>query len=117
MKKIYYLATCDTCKKMLTRLNPGEEVVLQEIKSEPIQEIQLEEMYRLAGSYQALFSKRSRRYRALGLHEQRLTEADYKRYILEEYTFLKRPVMILGEQIFIGNAKKVVDAADAALNG
>jgi arsenate reductase-like glutaredoxin family protein len=40
-----------------------------------------------------------------------LTEDDYRKYILEEYTFLKRPFMINGDAVFIGNAKKDVAAA------
>jgi arsenate reductase len=34
---------------------------------------------------------------------------------LKEYTFLKRPVLIFNDQIFIGNAPKVVAAAKAFL--
>jgi arsenate reductase (glutaredoxin) len=34
---------------------------------------------------------------------------------LEEDTFLKRPVTILGDKIFIGNEKKTVAALKAAL--
>ena len=51
----------------------------------------------------------------MGLHEQTLTEKDYRRLILEEYTFLKRPVAIVGKQIFIGNTKAVVEALKNAL--
>ena len=40
-----------------------------------------------------------------------LTEKDYKKYILEEYTFLKRPVLVIGDKIVIGNAKKSVAEA------
>ena len=47
----------------------------------------------------------------MGLNEMTLTEADYRRYILEEYTFLKRPVIIIDEQQFVGNAKSTVQAA------
>lgn len=75
---------------------------------------QLEEMQALTGSYEALFSKRAQLYRKRGLNEQTLTEQDYKNLILEHYTFLKRPVMIVGDQIFVGNSKKVVAEAVAA---
>ncbi len=115
MKKIYYLASCNTCKRVLSELAPGEEVELQEIKTHPITEAQLEEMYKRAGSYEALFSRRAMKYRQLGLNERELAEEDYKRYILEEYTFLKRPVIVVGEDIFIGSAKKVVVGAKEAL--
>ncbi len=113
MRKIYFLSTCNTCQRILKEWNPGPDVILQEIKTKPITPEQLDEMQQLAGSYEALFSKRSRQYRARGLHEQTLGEQDYRSLILEEYTFLKRPVAILDGQIFIGNSKKVVEAAQA----
>lgn len=116
MKKIYHLSTCDTCKRIIGEINPGEDVVLQDIKTKAIVSEQLEEMVAMTGSYEALFSKRAQLYRKRGLHEQNLSEEDYKNLILEHYTFLKRPVMIVGEDIYVGNSKKVVAAAIAAFN-
>ncbi len=116
MKKIYHLSSCDTCKRILNELGPLDSVVLQDIKTEPLTSRQVEEMHQLAGSYQALFSKRARLFREKGLHEKQLSEADYKALILEHYTFLKRPVLLCDGQIFIGNAKKVVEAGKQALH-
>ena len=87
---------------------------LQDIKTEAITSDQLEVMHQLAGSYEALFSKRAQLYRQRNLKEQSLSEEDYKNLILEHYTFLKRPVMIVNEKIFIGNSKNVVAQAVAA---
>jgi arsenate reductase-like glutaredoxin family protein len=115
VKKIYHLATCTTCQRILKEW-PTEGVVLREIKSEPITESELEEMKALSGSFESLFSKRAMKYRGLGLHEMDLTEEDFKKYILQEYTFLKRPVLVMDDQIFVGNSKKVVEAAKAALS-
>ena len=111
MKKIYHLSTCDTCKRIINEINPSSEVILQDIKTTAITPEQLEEMKQMAGSYESLFSKRARLYKERDLKNQQLTEEDYKNLILEHYTFLKRPVMISGDQIFIGNSKKVVEAA------
>ena len=58
----------------------------------------------------ALFSRRAMKYKEMGLKDKNLTEDDYHRLILEEYTFLKRPVTINGKKIFIGNDKKTVEA-------
>ena len=88
----------------------------QDIKTQPITEEQIGQMHQLSGSYEALFSKVARKYRSLGLHEMDLTEHDLKKYILEEYNFLKRPVFIVEDQIFIGNSKKTVAALEALLN-
>ncbi|WP_420320693.1 arsenate reductase family protein [Flagellimonas sp.] len=116
MKKIYHLGSCSTCQRILKELEPLDGVVLQEIKSESITSEQLEEMKKLAGSYEALFSKRAMLFRQRGLHEQQLSEDDFKNLILEHYTFLKRPVTIIDDQIFVGNSKKVVEAAKEALH-
>jgi len=88
---------------------------LQDIKSEKITAAQLAEMKKMAGSYEALFSRVALKYRALGLDKKQLTEEDYKNYILQEYTFLKRPVIITGNKIFVGNSKSTVAAAKAEL--
>lgn len=108
---IYYLSSCDTCKRILKELAPSKEIALQDIKSSPLTDIQLEELKDKAGSYEALFSKRARLYKERNLKEKTLSEADYRSLLLEHYTFLKRPVMVIGEEIFIGNTKNVVAAA------
>ncbi|WP_339836233.1 ArsC/Spx/MgsR family protein [uncultured Maribacter sp.] len=116
MKKIYHLSTCSTCQRIIKELQPLNDFVLQDIKSEAITKSQLEEMHALSNSYEALFSKRAILYRERNLKEQNLTEDDFKALILEQYTFLKRPVIIVDNQIFIGNSKKVVEAAKKAIH-
>lgn len=116
MKKIYHLSTCNTCQRIIGEINPGDDVVLQDIKSQAITTSQLEEMHAITGSYEALFSKRAQLYRKRGLNEQTLTEEDYKNLILEHYTFLKRPVILQDDTIFVGNSKKTIAAAVAAFN-
>ena len=81
---------------------------LREIKSNQITPEELDAMKELAGSYESLFSRRSRQFGARNLKGVDLTENDYRTLILEEYTFLKRPVTILSGEIYIGNSKKEV---------
>ncbi len=95
---------------------PLDDVVLQDIKNESITPEQLEEMAAMSGGYEALFSRRAMLYRQMGLQDKQLTEADYKKLILEHYTFLKRPVILVDNQIFVGNSKKVVEAAQQAIH-
>ena len=83
---------------------------MQDIKTQKITAAQLDEMKKMAGSYEALFSRRALKYKELGLKDKQLTEKDYRNYILEEYTFLKRPVTIIADKIFIGSEKKAVEA-------
>ena len=108
MRKVYYLSTCDTCKRIMSELNL-EGFEKQDIKTQPITNEQIEQMHKLSGSYESLFSKIARKYRSLGLNDRILTEEEMKNFILEEYTFLKRPVFIIDNQIFIGNSKKTVE--------
>lgn len=116
MKKIYYLSTCDTCKRIINDLNLPDDFKLQDIKTEPITEQQIETMRALTESYESLFSKRARLYKELNLKDKSLSDNDYKNYILEHYTFLKRPVILFNNQIFIGNSKKTVEAAKQAIH-
>lgn len=109
-RTIFYLGTCTTCERIMKGIPGLKSFKLREIKGDPITAAELDAMKKLAGSYEALFSRVALKYRALGLNEMTLTEKDYRRYILQEYTFLKRPVMIVGDKIFIGNAPKVTAA-------
>ncbi|MBC2843675.1 arsenate reductase family protein [Winogradskyella flava] len=116
MKKIYYLSTCDTCKRIMHSLNLSDDFELQDIKTQPISKYQIEHMRSLTDSYESLFSKRARLYKELGLKDKSLSEDNYKNYILEHYTFLKRPVVICNDQIFIGNSKKTIEGAKKAIH-
>ena len=111
MNKIYYLSTCDTCKRIMDELQLPTTIEKQDVKKQPLTVVQVEEMQKLASSYEALFSKRAKLYKERNLKDESLTEKDYKLLLLEHYTFLKRPVLIYNDTIFIGNAKKVVAAA------
>lgn len=116
MKKAFTLPTCKTCVRIFEDLQPeqhGCEVV--DIKSEGISAEDLDRMKALVGSYEALFSRRAMKFRSMGLADQTLTEADYRKLILEEYTFLKRPVFLFEDRVTVGSAKASVEAARAAL--
>ncbi|OIQ37243.1 MAG: hypothetical protein BM555_01155 [Crocinitomix sp. MedPE-SWsnd] len=115
MKKVYYLKTCSTCQRILKEWDLGDDVELQNIKTDQMTAEQVDAMIALAGSAEALFSRKAMKYRAMGLNEKTLSEKDYRQLIIDEYTFLKRPILILDNQIFIGNSKAVVAEAKAAL--
>lgn len=106
MNKIYYLASCDTCRKIIKSLPKDYDLVFHDIKQDPIKAQELEEMYQLSGSYEALFSKKAQLYKSMDLKNKSLTESDFKKYILEHYTFLSRPVFIIDGNIYIGNSQQ-----------
>jgi arsenate reductase len=115
MKKIYYLSTCSTCSRIIKELAIGDEFTYQDIKVDKITTEQIDEMKRLAGSYEQLFSRVAMKYKSMGLKDLNLEEKDYRQYILDEYTFLKRPVFLIDDEIFIGNSKKNVSSVQEKL--
>ncbi len=113
MKKAYYLSTCDTCKRILKELNLSADWKLQDIKADKITLEQLEEMRSMTDSYESLLNRRARKLSEF--KGQELSEEKLKSMILEEYTFLKRPVFVMDKEIFIGNEKKTVESLKAKL--
>lgn len=115
-KKMYHLGNCTTSQAIIKDTGIDRKGFdMQDIKFEKITPGQLEEMKKMAGSYEALFSRRAMKYKEWGLKDKKLGEDDYKQYILDEYTFLKRPVVIMGDKIFIGSEKKNVEALKKAV--
>jgi len=115
MKKIFHLSTCDTNRRILKELNLSEEFIKQDIKTTPISGKQLDELFKLTGSYEALINKRAKLFSERKLKNKNLQESDFKNLLLEHYTFLKRPVLINEAEIFIGNSKNVVASAKESL--
>lgn len=104
MKKVFYLKTCSTCTKILKEFDlSGWE--LREIKTEPITDEEISQMHQLAGSYEALFSKKSSQIKIQEIDVKSLKEKDFKKLLSEHYTFLKRPIFLTDNQIFIGSDK------------
>lgn len=116
MKKIYHLGNCTTSQAIIKQTAIDKKGFhMQDIKFEKITPGQLEEMKKLTGSYESLFSRRAMKYKEWGLKDKKLNENDYRHYILEEYTFLKRPVVIINGKIFVGSEKKTVEALKKAV--
>ena len=110
------MANCTTSQAIIQATQLDKKgFAMQDIKFEKITPAQLEEMKKMAGSYESLFSRRAIKYRELGLKDRKLEEKDYRNYILEEYTFLKIPVVIINDKIFVGSEKKTVEALKKAV--
>ena len=104
--RFFYLKTCDTCRKILKELNLPNEVVLREIKSDHLTPEELEQMKAHFSSYEELFNKRAVKFRSID--SSSFEDSDYKKLLLSDYTFLKRPVLLLSDKAFAGNSKAVV---------
>lgn len=114
MKRIYHLKSCSTNVRILKELNL-EGIDLVNIKEQNIDANTLDWLAEKVGSYEALFSKKATKYKAMGLADKSLTETDFRQLMLEEYTFLKRPFIIVEDAVFIGNAKETVASAKQLL--
>lgn len=111
------MSSCNTCQRIINDLDLyHQNFDFQNIKEKNISAEALDEIAKSVGSYEQLFSKRAMKYRSMGLNEMNLSEQDYRKYMLEEYTFLKRPFIIIDGEYFIGNSKKVVEAAAKKLS-
>lgn len=116
MRTFYSLSGCNTCQRIHAELDLPVSVRVINIKEEPLTAKSLVMLKKLAGSYEALFSKRAQLYKKRNLKERQLSEEDYRSLLLEHYTFLKRPILIFDDNIFIGNSKQVVSAAKKCMN-
>lgn len=108
MQKVFYLKTCGTCTKILKMFDLSD-WELRELKSSPITEQELAQMYEHTKSYEALFSRRSTQIKAREIDVKTLEENDFKELILDHYSFLKRPVFLTEKEIFVGNDKKNIE--------
>jgi arsenate reductase len=116
MRKIYYLSSCSTCQQIIKQLDlVAKGFEMQDIKEKNITANELDAISTKVGSYEALFSKRALKFRGMGLDKMTLTEKDYRTYILEEYTFMKRPFILIGDEVFVGNSKSTIAEAAKAL--
>ena len=116
MQKVYYLSTCNTCKRVMKEVGIPSSFKKQDIKSEEITEKELQELYDLTKSYEELFSRRAKLYQERDLKSKNLQEEDYRNLLLEHYTFLKRPVIVNKDEIFIGSSPKTVAAAKESIH-
>ena len=117
MNKIFYLSTCDTCKRILKEVEPNESILRQDIKKEHITAEELDAIHKIVGgSFEDLMNKRARIYKSEGLKDQDLSEEEIRGWILKEYSMLKRPLAIINGEVFAGNSKATVADLHAKLN-
>lgn len=106
-----YLSSCSTCKRIMELLALPEDLKLIDIKKEPLDTDQLDFLYQNTGSYLALINRRAQLFKQRQIDTQQLTEDSAKNLLLEHYSFLKRPVLVYRDKVFVGNSKAVVAEA------
>lgn len=106
---IWYLSTCSTCTRILKELGlDGSRADLIDIKKHPVTPHQVEDMKRSTGSYKLLINGRSTQFRQMDKKARDLSEQEAKELLLQHYAFLKRPVIRIDDQYFVGNAKSTI---------
>ena len=120
MSKIlfYGLPNCTTCQKALRRLDYHRvaDIEKRSIKDAPLNRAEIEKLAAMLGGIENLFSRRSTKYRELGLKDKTLSDAEMLDLMAGEYTFLKRPILVAGETAIAGFFEKEYDAFFSAAN-
>lgn len=114
MKQVYHLSTCSTCKRILNSLTLPKDISLIDIKYQSITEEVLDALKTQLGSYEAVFSKKAKRY-----NEVKATiscDEDFRALILSDYTFLKRPMFIYNDFYSVGNDRSAVERLQEKFN-
>ena len=113
MKRIFYLSTCDTCKRILSSWNT-DGIELQDIKTADDR--------RAGRSYDWLgricrgpVLETCTQIQGIGVEGSKFIRCSNSSIHHRRVHLPKRPVLVLDEQIFVGNSKKVVEAAAEAL--
>ena len=96
VETLYWLPHCSTCQKAEAFLKDNGVTIKQtwDVKTQPVDMATVEKLAKAMGGAEALFSKRALKYRALGLNEKTLSEAEMLDWMVKEYTFIKRPVIV-----------------------
>ena len=116
MSKVYFLSTCDTCRRIMKEVGVDESFEHQDIKTQPVNEEQVENFFQHTGSYEALINKRARKLKDVLAENPVKLDTDYKKLLLMDYTFLKRPIFEIDGQLYVGNAKATVEAVKRSLH-
>lgn len=112
IERMYWLPHCSTCVKADQYLRDKGATIKKyiNVKEEQVSEQEIQALCDLMGGVDKLFSKRAMKYRGWGLHEKELSEADMLKYMHEEYTFIKRPVVVTKDKrILAGFSAKQYD--------
>jgi arsenate reductase len=103
-----YLSTCSTCVRIIKELGIQDVDYLQDVKQHQITSEQLAFLYAHTKSYEALINKRGRVYAQLKKEGADFSEAVFKRLLEQEYSCLKRPILIWNNIVYLGNSKATV---------
>lgn len=109
----YWLPKCTTCQKADAYLKEHGIRIARyvDVKTMPVSRETLQQLAEKLGGVENLFSKRALKYRAMGLHTRPLSDDEMLDRMAEEYTFIKRPVVVTASgNVMAGFTKKPYEA-------
>jgi len=108
----YWLPNCTTCqkaKKFVERHGVAFNAV-RDIKEEPLTREEVENLAKMLGGAENLFSRRAVKYREMKLGERELSEQEMLDLMADEYTFLKRPILVIDSKAVAGFFEKTFES-------
>lgn len=105
-----YLSTCSTCKRIMQLLPKHKDLNFRDVKVNPLSLEEVRQLAALSGSFTALINKRSQQFKISGISSKDLTEAQSEQLLVTHYSYLARPILVIGSEIFIGNSSATVAA-------
>jgi arsenate reductase len=108
----YWLPNCSTCKKALGWLERrGVKIAeFRDIKEQPLTRNEVEDLAKMLCGPAELFSKRAIKYREMKLNEREVAPDEMLDLMTDEYTFLKRPILVIGSKAVAGFFEKSFEA-------
>jgi arsenate reductase (glutaredoxin) len=108
MNKFYWLPNCSTCVKAKKFLDAnGIEInELRDIKANKLSHAEVEKLVEIIGGADKLFSRWAIKYRELGLNKREVSTAEMLDLMTDEYTFIKRPVLVINGKAIAGFSEK-----------
>lgn len=94
---------------------PLDRFKLIDIKNHPLSDEELDTFYKHTGSFESLINKRAQKFKLEGISANGQSEEAYKNLLKSHYTFLKRPVILFEDQLYIGNSKSTVESLKSSL--
>jgi len=111
--ELYWMPTCSTCQKAKAFLEQHDVDVVSthDMKETPLDKATIAKLADKVGGVEALFSKRAMKYRQWGLNEKELSDNEMLDYMAQDYTFIKRPVIVFSNgEVTCGFSSKKLEA-------
>lgn len=108
--KLYLLSHCSTCQRTAVELEARRaRFERRDIRKQPLSRTEVANLARMAGGADKLFSRRALAYRRRNLHERTLAPDEMIDLMVEDDTFIRRPIIAQGERVLPGCTARQLD--------